>query len=49
MTWYQGRAIVAAAVIGAALLVRELLRGRMVFTLGGDGERALRMVRLWRW
>jgi hypothetical protein len=35
MTWYQGRILVAAAIIGAALLVRELLRGRMVFTLPG--------------
>jgi hypothetical protein len=35
MSWYQGRVLVAAAIIGAALLVRELLRGRMVFTLAG--------------
>ena len=33
MTWYLGPILVAAAIIGAALLVRELLRGRMVFTL----------------
>ena len=35
MTWYLGPIIVAAAIVGAALLVRELLRGRMVFTLAG--------------
>jgi hypothetical protein len=35
MTWYLGPVVVAAAIVGAALLVRELLRGRMVFTLAG--------------
>jgi hypothetical protein len=35
MTWYLGPIIVAAAIVGAALLVRELFRGRMVFTLAG--------------
>ena len=35
MTWYLGPITVAAAIVGAALLVRELIRGRMVFTLAG--------------
>jgi hypothetical protein len=35
MTWYLGPIAVAAAIVGAALLVRELIRGRMVFTLAG--------------
>lgn len=35
MTWYLGPITVAAAIVGAALLVRELLKGRMVFALAG--------------
>jgi hypothetical protein len=35
MSWYLGRVMVAAAVVAAALLLRDLLRGRRLHTLAG--------------
>jgi len=35
MSWYLGRVALAAAIVGAAFLVRDLLRGRRFYTLAG--------------
>jgi hypothetical protein len=35
MSWYLGRVVLAAAIVAAALLLRDLLRGRRLYTLAG--------------